>query len=39
VLGFSAQGTIDRRQWGVSEWSSFAGHDVQLVISAELVHT
>jgi len=39
VLGFSAQGTIDRRQWGVNEWSSFAGHDVQLVISAELVHT
>lgn len=37
VLGFSAHGVINRTQWGVSDWSSFAGEDVQLVIEVELV--
>lgn len=37
VLGFSAHGVIDRSQWGVTEWSSFAGNDVQIVIEAEFV--
>lgn len=39
VLGFSAHGTIDRRQWGVDAWRAFAGDDVQIVIEAELVKT
>jgi len=39
VLGFSAHGQIDRSQWGVTEWSSFTGNDVQLVIEAEFVKT
>lgn len=37
VLGFSAHGVIDRTQWGVTQWSAFAGNDVQLVIEVELV--
>lgn len=37
VLGFSAHGVIDRTQWGVNDWSSFAGNDVQLIIEVELV--
>lgn len=37
VLGFSAHGVIDRSQWGVTQWSAFAGNDVQLVIEVELV--
>ncbi len=37
VLGFSAHGVIDRSQWGVTEWSAFAGSEVQIVIEAELV--
>jgi len=37
VLGFSAYGVIDRTQWGVTEWSAFAGEDVQIVIEAEFV--
>ena len=37
VLGFSAHGVIDRSQWGVTEWSAFAGDQVQIVIEAELV--
>ncbi|MGE0740010.1 MAG: YceI family protein [Hyphomonadaceae bacterium] len=38
VLGFSAHGTIDRTQWGVTQWQAFTGDDVQIVIEAELVH-
>lgn len=37
VLGFSAHGVIDRSQWGVNDWSAFAGKDVQIVIEVELV--
>jgi len=37
VLGFSAHGVIDRTQWGVTEWRTFAGAEVQIVIEAELV--
>jgi polyisoprenoid-binding protein YceI len=37
VLGFSAHGTIDRTQWGVTEWQSFTGTDVQIVVEAELI--
>lgn len=37
ALGFSAHATIDRSQWGVTQWSMFAGKDVQLVIEAEFV--
>jgi polyisoprenoid-binding protein YceI len=39
VLGFSAHGVIDRSQWGVTQWSAFAGDDVQLVIEVELVRS
>jgi len=39
VLGFSAHGQIDRSQWGVTEWSAFAGNEVQIVIEAEFVKT
>lgn len=39
VLGFSAHGVIDRTQWGVTEWSAFAGPEVQIVIEAEFVKT
>jgi polyisoprenoid-binding protein YceI len=38
AIGFSAQGVIDRSQWGVSQWGAFAGNDVQIVIEAELTH-
>ena len=37
VLGFSAHGEIDRTQWGVNEWRSFTGAEVQIVIEAEFV--
>jgi polyisoprenoid-binding protein YceI len=37
VLGFSAHGAIDRTQWGVSQWRSVAGDEVQIVIEAEFV--
>lgn len=37
VLGFSATAQIDRTQWGVSEWRSFTGAEVQIVIETELV--
>lgn len=37
VLGFSAYGVIDRSLWGVTQWGSFAGDEVQIVIEAELV--
>lgn len=37
AVGFSAHATIDRSQWGVTQWSLFVGPDVQLVIEAEFV--
>ncbi len=37
VLGFSAHGVIDRSQWGVTQWQSFTGAEVQIVIEAELI--
>lgn len=37
VLGFSAHGEIQRSQWGVTQWASFAGDTVQIVIETELV--
>ncbi|MEZ5960313.1 MAG: YceI family protein [Hyphomonadaceae bacterium] len=39
VLGFSAQGTIDRTEWGVNTWRAFTGAEVQIVIEAEFVRT
>lgn len=39
VLGFSAQGSIDRTQWGVNDWRAFTSEDVQIVIEAELVRS
>lgn len=39
VLGFSAQGTIDRTEWGINDWRAFTGKDVQIVIEAEFVRS
>lgn len=39
VIGFSAQGEIDRTQWGVDEWRAFTDARVQIVIEAELVRS
>lgn len=39
VLGFSAQGSIDRTVWGVTEWRAFTGSEVQIVIEAEFVRS
>lgn len=39
VLGFSAQGTIDRTDWGVNDWRAFTGKEVQIVIEAEFVRS
>jgi len=39
VLGFSAHGQVQRAQWGVTQWSSFAGDTVQIVIEVELVRS
>ena len=35
ALGFSANATIDRTQWGVTQWGMFTGNEVQIVIEAE----
>lgn len=37
ALGFSAHGTIHRSEWGVTDWSQFAGDEVQIVIEVEFV--
>lgn len=37
VLAFSAHGTIDRTQWGVTQWGTVTGNDVQIVVEAEFV--
>jgi polyisoprenoid-binding protein YceI len=39
VLGFSANGEIDRTEWGVEDWDAFTGDTVQIVIEAEFVRT
>lgn len=39
VLGFSAQGSIDRTQWGVNDWRAFTSSQVQIVIEAEFVRS
>ncbi|ANP44998.1 YceI family protein [Candidatus Viadribacter manganicus] len=39
VLGFSAHGSINRSDWGVTEWRAFTGDEVQIVIEAELVRS
>jgi polyisoprenoid-binding protein YceI len=39
AVGFSAHAIIDRTQWGVSQWSAFAGNEVQIVIECELTHS
>src|SRR5262249_37619507 len=39
AIGFSAHGIIDRSQWGVNQWSAFAGNDVQIVIETEFTHS
>jgi polyisoprenoid-binding protein YceI len=38
AIGFEAQGTIDRSQWGVNQWTAFAGNEVQIVITTEFTH-
>jgi polyisoprenoid-binding protein YceI len=38
AIGFSAHGVIDRSQWGVNQWTAFAGNDVQIVIETEFTH-
>jgi len=37
ALGFAARGSINRRDWGVNEWSAFTGDEVTLSIEAEFV--
>ena len=37
ALGFSAAGTINRRDWDVDQWAAFTGDEVQIVIEAEFV--
>ncbi len=39
AVGFSAHGTIDRSQWGIGQWTAFAGNDVQIVIETEFTHS
>lgn len=39
VLAFSAEGTIQRSQWGVTQWRAFTGDEVEIAIEAELVRT
>lgn len=39
AVGFSAHGVIDRSQWGVGQWTAFAGNDVQIVIETEFTHS
>lgn len=39
AIGFSAHATIDRTQWGVTQWGAFTGNDVQIVIESELTHS
>ncbi|MBI3439760.1 MAG: YceI family protein [Proteobacteria bacterium] len=39
AIGFSAHGVIDRSQWGVTQWTAFAGNDVQIVIETEFTHS
>lgn len=38
AIGFSAHGVIDRSQWGVNQWTAFAGNDVQIIIETEFTH-
>jgi polyisoprenoid-binding protein YceI len=38
VVGFSANGALNRSDWGATQWSIVAGDQVQIVIEAELVH-
>jgi polyisoprenoid-binding protein YceI len=38
VLGFSANGALNRSDWSATQWSIVAGDQVQIVIEAELVH-
>ncbi len=38
VLGFSAHGSINRSDWGITEWRAFTGDEVQIVMEAEFVH-
>jgi polyisoprenoid-binding protein YceI len=37
TLGFSAQGSFDRSQWGLSSWWPAVGNDVHVAIQAEFV--
>ena len=40
VIGFSARGEIDRREWGADAWVRFGvGTQVQLIIEAEFLRT
>lgn len=39
VLGFSAHGSVNRSDWGVTEWRAFTSDEVQIVIEAEFVRT
>lgn len=37
TLGFSAEGTFDRAQWGLGKWYPAVGNDVRMRIEAEFV--
>jgi polyisoprenoid-binding protein YceI len=39
VLAFSARGSLDRTQWGVTEWRQFTGDTIEFSIDTELVRT
>jgi polyisoprenoid-binding protein YceI len=36
-IGFSARGTLKRSQWGITNWSSGVGDDVEVIIEAEFL--
>ena len=39
AIGFSGHASIDRTQWGVTQWGPFTGNEVQIVIEAEFTHS
>ena len=39
TLGFSAEGVLDRSQWGLSAWWPAVGNDVHIAIQAEFIKT
>jgi polyisoprenoid-binding protein YceI len=39
ALAFSAHGSLDRTQWGVTQWRQFTGDTIEFTIDTELVRT